>query len=519
MVTGSDRCTDRMPTVETDRDSFLRVAGEAPAGARVPVEVRVNVSDPFIAYRRARDGSGGAYLETGGRSGWGYFAVDPIERLRVAPEASSIRDGRSPTLDALVARLDAERLVRGACDVPYPCGAMGWLSYDVVRELEDLPTSAEDDRGLPRLEVGVFDRITAWHGEVSPDGAGTTTLRICACPRVGEKEAPDESADPPPDIAYDRGRDRALALAQQVVEGDPGLSTEPDPSGEATFESDCGPAAFRDRVHRVKEYVRDGDTFQANVSHRLSAPATVHPIETFAALRRVNPAPYAALLEFASADLVSASPELLMRRVGDRIVTEPIAGTRPRGETVAEDERLETDLRTDEKERAEHAMLVDLERNDLGKVSTYGSVDVSEYRRVDRYAEVMHLVSKVEGEIQPGRDLADAIAAVFPGGTITGAPKPRTMEIIDEVETTRRGPYTGSIGVFGFDDRATLNIIIRTLVRHAEEYHLRVGAGIVHDSIPQQEYEETLDKARALVNAVSAALDVRTDLDVEGHTS
>jgi anthranilate synthase component 1 len=306
-----------------------------------------------------------------------------------------------------------------------------------------------------------------------------------------------------------------MDLARRAVDGDPGVDPPPVEAEAATFESDCGPAAFHDRVRRVREYIRDGDTFQANVSHRLSAPAAVHPVEAFAALRRVNPAPYSALLEFESADLVSASPELLLHREDDRLVTEPIAGTRPRGETESEDERLEADLRSDEKERAEHAMLVDLERNDLGKVSAYGSVEVSEYRRVDRYAEVMHLVSKVDGVMRPEHDLADAIAATFPGGTITGAPKPRTMEIIDEVEATRRGPYTGSIGIFGFDDRATLNIVIRTLVRQAAEYHLRVGAGIVDDSMPEREYEETLDKARALVTAVSRALRDRADLTIE----
>jgi anthranilate synthase component 1 len=206
----------------------------------------------------------------------------------------------------------------------------------------------------------------------------------------------------------------------------------------------------------------------------------------------------------------------LLHRDGDHLETEPIAGTRPRGETSDEDVALETELTSDEKERAEHAMLVDLERNDLGKVSEYGTVDVSEYRRVDRYSEVMHLVSLIEGRLRSDSDLADAVAAVFPGGTITGAPKPRTMGIIDEVESTRRGPYTGSIGIFGFDQRATLNIVIRTLVRYGEEYHLRVGAGIVHDSIPKREYQETLDKGRALVTAVDTALDDGTDLAVEG---
>jgi anthranilate synthase component 1 len=501
-----------MPTVETDRDTFLRVAADAPAGARVPVEAWADVADPFLAYRRARVGPGGAYLETGGRSGWGYFGVDPVDRLRVGPEACSVEGSGSATLSELAGRLESERLVRGDCSIPYPCGAIGWLSYDVARELENIPSTATDDRRLPRLELATFDRLAAWQSGARRGGdseEADVTLRVCACPPV-------RPGNGGPGAAYDRGRERALELARRAVDGDPEVGPPPVRAEKAAFESDCGPAAFHDRVRRVKEYVRDGDTFQANVSHRLSAPAAVHPVEAFAAVRRVNPAPYSGLLEFESADVASASPELLLHREGSRLLTEPIAGTRPRGETDREDEFLEADLRGDEKERAEHAMLVDLERNDLGKVSTYGSVEVSEYRRVDRYAEVMHLVSQVEGELRPDCDLTDAIAAAFPGGTITGAPKPRTMEIIDEVETTRRGPYTGSIGIFGFDDRATLNIIIRTLVRQGTEYHLRVGAGIVHDSVPEREYEETLDKARALVDAVSEALDTRTDLAVEG---
>jgi anthranilate synthase component 1 len=238
-------------------------------------------------------------------------------------------------------------------------------------------------------------------------------------------------------------------------------------------------------------------------------------VSAFAALRRVNPAPYSALVEFPGVDLVSASPELLLDCHGDRLVTEPIAGTRPRGETPAEDRDLERELLDSEKEHAEHAMLVDLERNDLGKVSEYGSVDVTQYRRIDRYSEVMHTVSKVEGERRADASVADAIAAVFPGGTVTGAPKPRTMEIIDELERTRRGPYTGAIGVVGFDERATLNMTIRTLVRSDDQYYLRVGAGIVHDSDPEAEHEETLDKGRALVRAMDEALDDENRLVVE----
>lgn len=479
----------------TDRQTFRSTARGAPAHARVPVEVRMRVADPFESYRRARRGDGGdIFLETtGGQSGWGYFATDPIERITVSAEAVS-RAGGSPSLETIDAVVADETLERGDCETPYPCGAFGWLSYDIARELESIPDGTVEDRGLPRLQLAKYDRVAAWE----EPRANETMLRITACPRLSDHDSTDG--------AYERGLSRARELIARIVSGDRSAGRGPVAGERATFESDCTRSAFAARVRNVQSSIRDGDTFQVNVSQRLSAPATIHPLEAYAALRRVNPAPYSALVEFPGVDLVSASPELLLDVDGDRLLTEPIAGTRPRGETPAEDVAFESALRSNEKERAEHAMLVDLERNDLGKVSEYGSVDVREYRRVDRYSEVMHLVSLIEGRRRADSSLADAVGAVFPGGTITGAPKPRTMAIIDDIERTRRGPYTGSIGLFGFDDRATLNILIRTLVRHGERYYLRVGAGIVHDSDPGDEYEETLDKGRALVNAVDAAL-------------
>ncbi|OYR53001.1 anthranilate synthase component I family protein [Halorubrum sp. Ea8] len=581
-------------SVHTDRDGFREVAAAAPAGTRVPVELRVAVGDPFAAYRRARDGPGGfCYETTGGQSGWGYFGVDPVERLTVSDEAvvatgggedvasvGNASDGPdagrrsptgdyrrpSPTLAALQGLLDGERLARGDCEVPYPCGAFGWLSYDVARELESFPASAPagpgavDDRGLPRLQIGVFDRVAAWECPVADaedaegaesaendedaDEASSVTLRVTACPRV-PAGVDDPTADRDAlDALFDEGAARAGGLIDRIETGDPEVGPAPDPDAStATFESGVGREGYAEAVRRVKGYVRDGDTFQANVSQRLRAPAAVHPVEAYDALRQVNPAPYSGLIEFSreagtgrdggdaagtppsGVDLVSASPELLLERVptddadrGARLVTEPIAGTRPRGDSDETDAALEAELTGDAKERAEHAMLVDLERNDLGKVSRFGTVDVAEYRRVDRYSEVMHLVSLVEGEARPDVGLADAVAACFPGGTITGAPKPRTMEIIDELEATRRGPYTGSMLAAGFDGRATLNIVIRTLVRHAAAYHLRVGAGIVHDSEPDAEYEETLDKARALVTAIDEAL-AAGEMAVDGDGS
>jgi anthranilate synthase component 1 len=492
------------PTVRTSEQDFLSTARDAPPGARVPVEVRLTVSDPFDAYRRARTDEGGAYLATtGGQTGWGYFGVDPISIRTVWPD-----DG--PALAELASLLAGETLVRGDCDVPYPCGVIGWLSYDITRDLESLPSSAKRDRNMPRLQFGTYETLVSWQEPRDDE----VCLRITSCPAVSNPGDEDACR-----VAYERGHEQAVSLARRIRDGDPSVPDPPVSAEDVTFESDCSREEFADRVTQVREYVLDGDTFQANISQRLRAPAAVHPVEAFDAVREVNPAPYSGLLEFPGVDLVSASPELLLERDGDRLTTEPIAGTRPRGETETTDERLEQDLRTDEKERAEHAMLVDLERNDLGKVCTFGSVDVTEYRRVDRYSEVMHLVSLVDGTLRPEYSLDDAIGAVFPGGTITGAPKPRTMEIIDELEATRRGPYTGSIGIFGFDQRATLNIIIRTLVRYEEEYFLRVGAGIVYDSVPDQEYDETLDKGRALVAAIDRALDDQTELSVRGSDS
>ena len=266
-------------------------------------------------------------------------------------------------IEAIDALLEREHLVRGNCDVPYPCGAFGWLSYDIARELEDVPATTTPD-GLPHLQLGVFDRVATW----KEPHDGEVRLRVTACPLV----------DGAPGAAYEEGRERALALADAALRGERHVPSLPSTDRSATFESECGEAAFTDRVRTVKRYVRDGDTFQTNISQRLVAPAAVHPVGTFDAVRRVNPAPYSGLMEFPNVDRSSVRQPRTAARMSTATDASPNPSRErdPRGDTHDEDVQFEADLRTDEKERAEHAMLVDLERNDLGKVSEYGTVDV-----------------------------------------------------------------------------------------------------------------------------------------------
>jgi para-aminobenzoate synthetase component I len=258
---------------------------------------------------------------------------------------------------------------------------------------------------------------------------------------------------------------------------------------------------FIEAVQRVKQYIAQGDVFQVNLSVRQSQPLLAHPFAVYKQLRTINPSPYMGYLHTPQFQVVSGSPELLVRKRGQRLETRPIAGTRSRGRTKTEDEQIAQKLLASEKERAEHAMLVDLERNDLGRVCAYGTVHVDEWMTVERYSHVMHIVSHVSGTIAPEYDAFAVIRAMFPGGTITGAPKVRTMEIIEELEPVRRGLYTGSIGWIDFQGNMELNIAIRTMVVKDGIAHVQAGAGIVIDSNPEHEYKECLKKAAALWRA------------------
>jgi anthranilate synthase component 1 len=263
---------------------------------------------------------------------------------------------------------------------------------------------------------------------------------------------------------------------------------------------------FEDIVRRAKEYIQQGDAIQVVLSQRFDADlCDVEPFEIYRALRRVNPSPYMYYLQFEDEIVVGASPEVLVRLENGRVTLRPIAGTRPRSKDAEEDQRLEKELRADPKERAEHVMLVDLGRNDVGRVADVGTVEVKDMMVVERYSHVMHLVSHVEGNLAPGLDMFDVLRACFPAGTVSGAPKVRAMEIIDELEPTRRGLYAGGVGYFGFSGNMDFCITIRTLVVCKGRVYLQVGAGIVADSDPASEYEETINKGKALVQALEMA--------------
>ena len=269
---------------------------------------------------------------------------------------------------------------------------------------------------------------------------------------------------------------------------------------------------YVEAVERVRQYIIAGDIFQANISQRFEADIPLPPYELYRRLRLINPAPFASYLNFDGVAVVSASPERFLRVHGDLVETRPIKGTRPRGKDPAADAVMARELMNSGKDQAEHVMIVDLERNDLGRVCSYGTVRVNELAALEKYATVFHLTSTVEGRLRPGKDVIDLLKATFPGGSITGAPKVRAMEIIDELEPTRRSVYTGSIGYLGFDGNTDLDIVIRTILVKEGRAYFQVGGAVVYDSDPEGEYNETLDKAKALVHALSMVPELVTEV-------
>jgi len=373
-------------------------------------------------------------------------------------------------------------------------GAVGYFAYDVVRQIERLPDAPPDDLGLPD-GLFVFTDIV-----LAIDNLKGRAMALAAVP-VDDADSEAELRG-----RYDAAAERTADVVRRLAEASapPPLSLNGEPEADASFESSMTRAEYEAGVERIREYIRAGDAFQVVLSQRLRFDLTASPFALYRALRSLNPSPYLYFLELDGVSLVGSSPEVLVRVEDGKVMVRPIAGTRPRGRTPAEERELAEDLRADAKELAEHRMLVDLGRNDVGRVAEYGSVTVPDLMVVERYSHVMHLVSQVEGKLREGLGAMDVFRACFPAGTVSGAPKVRAMEIIDELETVRRGPYAGAVGYFAYGGRSMdTAITIRTVVATEGAAYVQAGAGIVADSDPSKEYEETLTKARALLKAAA----------------
>ena len=371
-------------------------------------------------------------------------------------------------------------------------GAVGYFAYDVVRQIERLPDAPADDLGLPDA-LFVFTDIV-----LAIDNLKGRAMALASVP------VQDAGSETELRARYDAAAERTAELVRRLAEADgpPQLALAGEPEEDPPFESSMSRAEYEGGVERIREYIRAGDAFQVVLSQRLRFELRDSPFSLYRALRSLNPSPYLYFLELDGLSLVGSSPEVLVRVEDGRVMVRPIAGTRPRGRTPEEERELADDLRADQKELAEHRMLVDLGRNDVGRVAEYGSVTVPDLMVVERYSHVMHLVSQVEGQLREGLGAMDVFRACFPAGTVSGAPKVRAMEIIDELETVRRGPYAGAVGYFAYGGRSMdTAITIRTVLVTEGAAYVQAGAGIVADSDPAKEYEETLNKARALLRA------------------
>jgi anthranilate synthase component 1 len=375
---------------------------------------------------------------------------------------------------------------------PFTSGCVGYFAYDMVRQFEHLPEHAKDDVGLPDCVFTFYDRLLAFDHL-------RHQLHIIA--------AADVSAESPRK-AYDRALSDIAAIEAKLARGVRAHNFDwstSDRKKPIKVHNATSHDKFVASVRRAKEYIAAGDVFQVVLSQRLDFKLPAEPFQIYRALRTVNPSPYMFYLKLGDMQVVGASPEMLVRVSGRKLEYRPIAGTHKRGASSAEDEQLIAQLRTDEKERAEHVMLVDLGRNDLGRVSEYGSVKVRELMYVEKYSHVMHLVSALEGELRSDLDALDALAACFPAGTLSGAPKVRAMEIIEELEPVRRGVYGGSVLYADYAGNLDSCIAIRTMVLHRNRAYLQAGAGIVADSDPESEYQECMNKASALLRACEAS--------------
>lgn len=367
-------------------------------------------------------------------------------------------------------------------------GVVGYLSYDMVRFFEELPDETEDDLNLPDCFFVLTDTILVFDHV-------NHKIKVVSNAHVTDGV----------DAAYHEATEKIDNLIETLKKPLFIYPRHKQIRGPIAIRSNSSPEKYQENVRHAKEYIQAGDIIQAVLSQRFSVPMSADSFEFYRALRTVNPSPYMYYLKFGHIHIAGSSPEVMVRVEDRRVEMRPIAGTRPRGDTEAEDLALADELLADPKERAEHVMLVDLGRNDLGRVCEYGSVTVDEMMVIERYSHVMHIVSNVVGKLLSDKNAFDVIEACFPAGTLSGAPKIRAMEIIDELEPTRRGPYGGAVGYFSFSGNADTAITIRTLVVKDGVGYIQAGAGIVADSVPERENQECLNKAKALLKAIELA--------------
>jgi para-aminobenzoate synthetase component 1 len=407
--------------------------------------------------------------------------------------------------DTIGRLLEVYKLDHCPAPVPFLGGAVGYLSYDLCHFIERLPSTAIDDLRLPESYFAFYDTIVAFdHLEEKayvvatgfPETEEGQRLRRA---RMKLEETKDWLE------ATSAGQEASLPRSKRLGDSEFGPHHK---SREITLKSNFTPEEYMKAVDRVREYIAAGDVFQVNVSQRFEADLEISPFELYRRLRTVNPAPFASYVNFPGVTIVSASPERFLKVKSDLVETRPIKGTRPRGKDPVEDERLADELVHSAKDHAENVMIVDLERNDLGRVCGYGTVKVTELAILETFPTVFHLTSTVLGRLRRGKSDIDLLKATFPGGSITGAPKVRAMEIIDELEPTKRSVYTGSIGYLGFNKDMDINIVIRTILIKEGKAYFQVGGGIIYDSDAEAEYVETLDKARALIRALQLAPEV-----------
>ncbi|MDO9463819.1 MAG: aminodeoxychorismate synthase component I [bacterium] len=464
-------------------------------------EIKLDLS-PIQVYEIFKTSAYSFILDSGtheyGLGEYAFIGGDPF--LLVMAEGSDVkityRDSsdvlkNADVLEVIKRILSDYQIENNIFPVPFCGGCVGYFSYDFGRTLEKIPNKAKNDSGIPDCCLAFYDLVIAY--SYSQNKFYVVSTGFPEKGLKGENRAEER-------LKLVLGRLRALKgkkLNNSIV--------SPSIINERDILSNFTKASYLGTVNRIKEYIAAGDIYQVNLSQRFIFDLCMDSFELYKRLTKINPAPFEGFLNFGEESIISASPERFLSLRDGVVRTRPMKGTRPRGKTKKKDERLKNDLLKSEKDKAELIMIVDLERNDIGKVCEYGSVYLESRRDIEKYSTVFQTTSTVRGLLSKGKDRIDLLRACFPGGSITGAPKIRAMEIIEELEPTRRGIYTGSLGYLSFSGEMDLNILIRTLVAKKNEIRFQVGGGIVADSVPEEEYQETLDKAKALFSALGVA--------------